>query len=63
MKSVVQFTGMSPYGEYKSLEYGFLEGFVNGGDGTPCAVVSKKDGSFICAPVYHIRRTDRVCLD
>lgn len=62
MKKVVQMIARSQYGEYNSGDYGFLEGFVRGGDGTPCAVVSLKNGSFVCAPIHHIKRTNQVTL-
>ena len=55
MQKYIEFIGDSPYGEYKHGEVGELQGFVNGGDGTPCAVVLIHD-KFIVAPVYHLGR-------
>lgn len=62
MTKVVQIIGYSPYGDYKSGEYGFLEGFVRGGDDVPCAVLSLKNGRFVCVPVYQLKRTTNVTL-
>lgn len=62
MRKVVQLIAYSQYGEYKSGDYAFLEGFVRGGDDVPCAVISLKDGKFTLAPIYHLKRTDKVTL-
>ena len=51
MKTQVLITGYSPHGEYKSGDRGIVDGYISGGDGTPCAVViiGKR---FILVPVY-----------
>ena len=48
-KTAIKFVGQSQYNEWEVGEKGYIDGYVNGGDGTPCAVVIKQDGTFVLA--------------
>lgn len=54
MNKKVVFSSSSQYGDYKIGEKGVVDGYVCGGDGTPCAVVVKDNGSFVLACINHI---------
>ncbi|MBP5723372.1 MAG: hypothetical protein J6X18_07345 [Bacteroidales bacterium] len=55
MKEEIQFRNNSPYGDYSNGEYGWLVGFVRGGDDIPCGVVRKKNGTYVMATLTSLK--------
>lgn len=54
MNERIIFTTNSPYGDYNRGESGIVVGWMQGGDGVPCAVVKRKDGRYVMSPLNHI---------
>lgn len=52
-KKKVLITADSPYGEYKSGDTGYIDGYLYGGD-VPCAVVIIR-GKFILIPISFLK--------
>lgn len=53
-KARVSITGNSPYGDYRKGQGGIVDGYVLGGDNTPCAVVILTDDRFVLVPIHSI---------
>ena len=54
MNERIIFTTNSMYGDYKRGEKGTVLGWMQGGDGVPCAVVKRNDGRYVMSPLNHI---------
>ena len=44
-----------PYKFWKKNDNGVIDGYVSGGDGTPCAVVILSDGRFALVPMSFLK--------
>jgi len=55
MKPAIVFTTDSLYGDFKKGDKGVVDGYVRGGDDTPCAVIIKEDGRFVIANLYEFK--------
>lgn len=54
MKARVSITGNGPYGDYRKGQCGIVDGYMRGGDNTPCAVVILTDNRFVLVPIHSI---------
>ena len=55
MKAYIMFLCDSPYGEYKKCDYGYVDGYVRGGNDVPCAVIIlEKSERFVLAQLNHL---------
>jgi len=57
MKAKIVFLFRSQYGDYLAGETGVVDGYVSGGDGTPCAIViCDRNSQFVLAPLTHLKK-------
>lgn len=55
-KTMVEITIASPHKEWKIKDRGFIDGYVRGGDGSPCAVVCiYPSQNFVLVPIYGLK--------
>lgn len=54
-KTVVEVTDNNPEWDIKVGQIGYIDGYVQGGNGTPCAVVIVPGGTLSLVPTYMLK--------
>ena len=57
MKTAIVFVKDQHQEKFKEGDEGYIDGYVRGGDGVPCAVVVGDDGHIGFASIYNLRAT------